>query len=391
MGSVDQGCFTLMSGNKDKQRMHLTLVIFSLSGLGGGMERSATNLVNSWAERGYEVSVLTLNSPDAVPLYPLANHIDVRALSLNQPATSKLTAIKEMIRSAWIIRKNIAELKPDAVVAFGDQTCVLTIAGCLGFGLPVIVAERTHPGHYAIGKGWGTLRSFLYPRAAALVAQTSDISKWYTDNLASPPVYVIPNSVMVAKSSSATEPQDERKTVLGVGMLTGVKRFELLIKVFSSLAAKFTMWDLIIYGEGPDRAKLEKLIEAEGLSGRVLLPGRVENIISCMKSADLFVLTSRTEGFPNALCEAMVSGLPVISFDCPSGPADIIRPGIDGILVSSGDGASLAKEMAGLMENERLRVELGSRAKELSERFSLEKVMGKWEDLIDAVVRGESK
>jgi len=384
MGTAHPG-FTLLTHNIEMKHIHLTLIIYSLSGTGGGMERAATTLVNAWSRRGYKVSLLTLDAPTAQPLYPLAEGVELCQLDINRPAANKLMAIKRMGLSVWTLRRTILRLETDVVVSFGDQTCILAIAGCLGLKIPVLAAERTHPAHYSLGRGWGTLRKWLYPHAAALVAQTSDLAEWYRENIPSVRTEVIPNPVLPSPIKHHPSCTGQKKTIAGAGLLAEVKQFDLLITAFEPLAAKHPQLNLVIYGDGPDRDKLQQLIIEKGLEGRVSLPGRVKNLSAHLARADMFVLTSRTEGFPNALCEAMACGLPVVAFACPSGPADIIRHGVDGFLVPPGDVEMLTAKTEELISNNDLMQLFSANASEIVSRFSLEQVLGKWDILIHEV------
>jgi len=165
-----------------------------------------------------------------------------------------------------------------------------------------------------------------------------------------------------------------------MGRLDHQKGFDLLIRAFAGLKENQRDWTVLILGEGPARIELEALRSNLRLDNRILMPGRIKNVHEVLQQADLFVMPSRYEGFPNALCEAMACGLPVICTDCPSGPREIIRHGIDGLLVANENIEALTSTMDQLMGSEAERNHLASRAPEVKQRFSLESVMQMWEE-----------
>ena len=138
----------------------------------------------------------------------------------------------------------------------------------------------------------------------------------------------------------------------------------------------------MILGDGSERDALTRKVEEYGSADRVYLPGNVKNVRSLLDRGDLLALSFGCEGFPNALCEAMACGLPVVSFDCPTGPRDIIRHGVDGLLVPPEDAAEVEKDLDTSMSNKEMREKMGVTAKEVVVRFSLEKVMRMWEELL---------
>jgi GalNAc-alpha-(1->4)-GalNAc-alpha-(1->3)-diNAcBac-PP-undecaprenol alpha-1,4-N-acetyl-D-galactosaminyltransferase len=158
-----------------------------------------------------------------------------------------------------------------------------------------------------------------------------------------------------------------------------------LLDAFSQVAGPFPEWQLSILGNGPLKEALEAKSRALKLAERVRFEGACTDPFSAMRAADVFVLSSRFEGFPNALTEAMACGLPVISFDCPCGPAEIIRHEVDGLLVPPEDVAALATALARLMASPQERQRLGARAPDVVVRFSKEKVLGMWEQVFDAL------
>jgi glycosyltransferase involved in cell wall biosynthesis len=142
----------------------------------------------------------------------------------------------------------------------------------------------------------------------------------------------------------------------------------------------------MILGDGDERFRLEQMALQLGIQDRVFLAGRVHNPTDYLRASDIFVLSSRHEGFPNALIEAMASGLPSIAADCPFGPGDIISNGIDGILVKNEDIHELSRAIDHLMGNDHIRKSMGSMAKQSSTRYNIDTIMAQWEDIIARVI-----
>jgi glycosyltransferase involved in cell wall biosynthesis len=170
--------------------------------------------------------------------------------------------------------------------------------------------------------------------------------------------------------------------VVSFGRLGPQKGFDVLLRAFAAVSPAHPDWELAIFGAGPDLESLRALAGDLGLQGRIRFPGRVKDPHAVMRCAGLYVLSSRFEGFPNALCEAMACGMPVIATDCPTGPREIITDGVDGLLVPNEDAAAMASAMDRLMGDEALRKELGSRASLIAARFSLDAVMSQWEAVL---------
>src|SRR2546423_7411804 len=160
-----------------------------------------------------------------------------------------------------------------------------------------------------------------------------------------------------------------------MGRFTQEKGFASLIRAFGVVACKHPEWTLEIWGDGPVREELVEVTRQHGLHDRVILPGYTSSPHERMRNADLFVLSSRTEGFPNVLCEALACGLPVVSFDCPCGPREIVRHGVDGVLVPNGDIDALAVALGEMMGDHQRRSSFASSAPEILERFGTQSVM----------------
>jgi GalNAc-alpha-(1->4)-GalNAc-alpha-(1->3)-diNAcBac-PP-undecaprenol alpha-1,4-N-acetyl-D-galactosaminyltransferase len=197
---------------------------------------------------------------------------------------------------------------------------------------------------------------------------------------------VIPNPVGYKRCSAPSPKQSPERLLVTLGRLSPQKQFDYLLRAFERCGSRHPEWSLQIIGEGPDRQRLEALAADLGIGRRVRFSGVVPEPETILCEADLFVLTSRYEGFPNALLEAMACGLPVVSFDCPSGPREIIRDGIDGLLVPAQDVDALTTAMDRLMADQEGRRALGRRALEVTERFGIDRVMAMWDSVITECV-----
>jgi glycosyltransferase involved in cell wall biosynthesis len=348
---------------------------------GGGAARVAAHLSGAWAEMGRKVTILTGDDGQRPPHYPL--HPSVAHLSLAWHATSRslLDGFWANLRRLARLRRAIRGLQPDLVVSFLDTINVRCLLATLGLGIPVLISERTDPHGRSLGLAWETLRLVTYSWSGALVVQSRHALSYFPPRLRAKGL-VIPNPVPPAPAAGAPSRRADRFSVATLGSLRSVKGHDQLIEAFALLADQFPSWDLWIHGEGPARDRLEAQVRCLHLEARVHLPGSTDQSTARLREADLFVLPSRTEGFPNALAEAMACGLPVISFDCASGPRELIRPEVDGMLVPAGDIPGLAVAMARLMADPAERERMAARAPEVVERFSTDKILDLWERAI---------
>jgi GalNAc-alpha-(1->4)-GalNAc-alpha-(1->3)-diNAcBac-PP-undecaprenol alpha-1,4-N-acetyl-D-galactosaminyltransferase len=379
-------------GRKSVRPLRVTFVISSL--VAGGAERVASLLCNAWADQGWSISIITLmeaGNPPFYELYPEVRHVSL-SLGTHDPEAETKGLIEGLIanlRRIRALRRTIRESRPDVVISFLDRTNIRCLCASVGLRFPVIVSERTDPGNRNIGWRWEVLRRATYPWAAAIVVQTERVLRRFPDRLHKR-THIIPNPVSVPPKPASEIPdapnQRQRHTIAGLGSLRPVKGFDLLLEAFAMVAKAHPSWSLTIWGDGPDRLGLESRAAALGLAGRVCLPGVTRRPFDALRGADLFVLPSRAEGFPNALLEAMAVGLAAISFDCQSGPADIIRDGVDGLLVPPEDIRSLAAALDRLMGDPTERWRLGNRGREVLDRFSLQKIKSLWENLIGQVI-----
>lgn len=366
-------------------------ILILVSDMGsGGAERVAANLVNAWAARGDSVTLLVTYSGRGECFYQLADNASLIYLADIAGCTGG--GLMNYYRRLKALRRIIRDLRVDVVVSFLTNVNVATLLAARGLGKPVIVAEHNYPPMQLIGTFWNTLRTLTYPYASRVVMLTSEGLDWLNNKIPRARGAVIPNSVSypLATSEPSLTPSEwvapERKLLLAVGRLHEQKGFDYLLMVFSELAAKHLDWDLVILGEGSLRETLESQIQTHGLEKRAYLPGRAGNVRDWYQRADLYVMSSRYEGFPMTLTEAMAYGCATVSYDCDTGPRDIIRHGVDGLLVSPvGDVPALASALDQLMRDNKTREHMGQRAIEVRTRYSLESILAMWDKLFDEV------
>jgi glycosyltransferase involved in cell wall biosynthesis len=339
-----------------------------------------SSLANEWAAE-HEVTIVTLDSVET-DFYLLDERIDRVALGVLRPSHSIFQYLVGNADRVRLLRRTIRSLQADAVVSFIDKMNVLVIVAAQGLDVPVVVSERSDPMRHDIGRFASFLRRLTYPRASAVVAQTDYVAEWVSHFVRAQRIQVIPNPVFeIPRAKLDVKLPDGAPLVVGVGRLVPVKGFDLLIDAFAEARAARTEWQLVIVGDGPDRSSLRERAHARGIGDAVHLVGRSAAVSEVMRRAELFVLSSRYEGFPNALIEAMAQELAVISFSCSAGPRRIIRDGVDGVLVKPGDAAALATTMGRIMDDPDLRRRLGVHARSVRSRFAHEKVLTQWDAL----------
>jgi len=359
--------------------MRITLIISSL--WGGGAERVASALANGWAEQGDEVSILTFDDQGG-QTYAVHEHVAIRCLGLYRPSSHVLQGLFRSLRRIRVLRRAIRKSGPHVIVSFGSQTNVLTLLATRWLGVPVIIKETVDPLHHDVGRLWSRLRRICYPLADVLVCATAaTVARFQA--IANVRGAAITNPVLIPSSCGTRQRNacTEGRTLVAMGRLVPQKGFDLLLQAFSQIADRHPEWSLTIIGKGPLQSELEQQRERLRLNERVRFPGELADPFPVLRAADLFVLTSRWETFGMALAEAMACGLPVVSFDCPDGPREIIRDGIDGVLVPPGDVDALAAALDRLMSDSQQRARLAERAPEVTERFSIQSILSLWQQL----------
>ncbi|MEO1340674.1 MAG: glycosyltransferase family 4 protein [Cyanobacteria bacterium J06635_13] len=366
--------------------MKITFVIPSIGC--GGAERVLVSLASGFIQHGYDVTVVTLSTEDR-DFYQLPSACSRLALGILGSSTGVLEAISNNIQRVSVLRKAIASTAPDLVVSFLRITNITTIMALLGSKYPLIVTEHNDLGSFSYGAVWETLRRLTYPFCTGIVSVSKGVDSGFTF-IPETKRAVIYNPILVRHGGIAEQLPPEvdphQNWLVSMGRLTKQKRFDLLLQAFSQIATHHPNWQLLILGKGELEDELLTMRDDLGLSGRVVFTGALSNPFSVLRQAKLFVMASENEGFPMAHGEALACGLPVVCTDCPSGPSEMIRQDIDGLLVPNRDVSALARAIESLMDDEPKRKALAARAPEVLERFGLDATVAEWEILIDELV-----
>ncbi|WP_289009580.1 glycosyltransferase family 4 protein [uncultured Thermomonospora sp.] len=385
-------------GERHGERVRVRILLQHAYGMGGTI-RTALNLAGHLAHR-YDVEVLSVIRKRREPFFavpPGVRIVDVddqtvrpgplgRLLArlpsaltpprdVTAPGVSLLTDLRlarallrgrtdVLIGTKPVHNMLIAEVAPRSVAAIGQDHMNLTA--------------------YRPWLRAGIARS--YPRLDLLAVLTHASVRGFTELLGErgPRVVRVPNAVPPLNGGMA---DPDRKVIITAGRLVPQKGYDLLIKAYAQVAAAHPDWRLRIFGSGRERRRLGRLIARHGLEEVVELCGPTGDLGAEMAKASVYVLSSRFEGMPMVVLEAMSKGLPVVAFDCPTGPAELIRHGHDGLLVPPRDVAALAAALDEIISDAALRRRMGENARRSAEAYRLPVIGARWEELIDRLVR----
>lgn len=362
-------------------------ILFVMADLrGGGAERVVITLANALHQEGHDVRIVLFHNLLA---YPGVLHEAI-------PIHAILTDGKPVAhRALRVLRSLISEASQSSIVIGGLEGWPTVLAWIAARITGRRVIAWVHIDLSIFSRTWSKLSRWLFRLPYRHVDAIVCVSKGVSDSLVqfarSPCLHasVIHNPLSLPQAGIPTQkPESGVPMVLAAGRLVNnQKGFDLLIHAHARLIHHGVPHKLVILGEGPDRRQLESLIAKGDISDTVLLPGFVRDIAPWYRDADIFVLSSRFEGLPTVLLEAMSFGLPVLATDCPHGPKEILGNNEYGDLVNADDVEALANGMERLITDPRYRYESGLRAKKRAENFRQEFVVPLWTQLFDQVVR----
>lgn len=339
---------------------------------GGGIERALSTLSSHFVERGHKVVYIACRA--GKHFYELNPQVIFREPSFVHTASSRLKLLN-YYKTIRFIRKQFKEFKPDTILSFGDIINPLALLANRGLNYPIYISDRISPKQY-LGRFKNFMKQITYHKATGIIAQSSFAAEYkrqvFGNNIN---LRVIPNSLRKIDSYDV----EKKNWVIGVGRLSHEKGYDRLIEAFAKIKGH-DEWNLVLVGDGPVREQLEQQAKTLGIENRVEFLGMRKDVDHLLSESKIYVIPSRCEGFPNALCEAMASPLPCIAFD--SIAADLIDNHVNGVIVTDGDIQGLADEMIALMDNEKIREKYAAEAIHIRERLDPEKIGDEFLDFI---------
>lgn len=340
-------------------KIKICLVIPSLRS--GGMERVMSELANYFSNKSeLEVHLICLSKNK---LFYSIN----QSVILHEPEFERSTWFIYSVKTLFYLRKNLKKLRPNTMLSFGETYNSFVLLSSIFLNLNIFVSDRSKP-----DKDWGIvhkyLRKILYPQAKGIISQTTYSKIFLQKETKHQNICVIPNPVDLENFSS----KEKKKIILNVGRLISTKKIEVLLEIFAK--AKQNDWKLWIVGDGPKRVQLEEIADRLGISTSVKFWGSQKDVALFYRQAAIFSFTSVSEGFPNAILEALASGLACISFDCVAGPSDLIQDGLNGFLIPEMDKETYLEKLQVLMDDKELRNQMGKIAFETSQNYHISKI-----------------
>lgn len=354
-------------------------ILFFVDDFMGGAGNVVQILSRELVLRGHGVTVC-LNKKTAETKHDISG---VKTVILSED-TKSVSLLKKYFCFIQKTRRLIKSEKPDVIISFLFGVSSIVGLSLTGMDIPLIVSERCNPHEVRPKHIWKALRRSAYKKASAVVVlfdafRSFENGRYLNKSVAIPnPIPFFPNSAYHIFNGDTV--------FVTLGNYRKVKGFDLLVEAFAILSKQHGKAKLLIYGMQTN-SDLPDKIRGLGLEDKIKLCGYANDIKAVFSAADAYVMPSRHEGFPNALCEAMAYGLPCAAFLCHEGIAELIQDGVNGVLAEKGNPESLAKAMLSLCKNPILLRRYGNEAMKISDLYSISSVTDQWEALIKNVIK----
>jgi GalNAc-alpha-(1->4)-GalNAc-alpha-(1->3)-diNAcBac-PP-undecaprenol alpha-1,4-N-acetyl-D-galactosaminyltransferase len=340
---------------------HLALITPSLAA--GGAERVIAQLAN-YLSRGSDLKITVVSLVTKEKFYSLPANVDFIEPDFQHQQFSRFVFT---VKTFNYLRKKLKLIKPDVLLSFGGKYNSFVLLAAYNSGIRCFVSDRSRP-TISYGKLLDFLNGIVYRTAYGIVAQTSISEKITRHRIGHPNIATIGNPITLPLE----EPLRRENIILNVGRFIPSKHQRLLVEYFA--AVRTGNWKLILVGDGDLMQETKKKALDLGIAEYVEFPGLVKNVSDYYKKARIFAFTSTSEGFPNALAEALATPLACISFNCIAGPSDLIEDGVSGFLVHEMDHDKYKQRLRVLMEDESQRRSFEAEARSRISNYSIEKI-----------------
>lgn len=334
----------------------------------GGAEHAMIRIANWLVERGWEVVIYLSNPGSENKIYKVNTRIRIVSYPNRQN-----TGLLRYIKHICFLHKTLVIESPEVLISMNSSQALDIWLGSCGIKVKRIACERSNPYISLKGTVWYYVKRIAAEFMDGYIFQTERASMYYSKRIRKR-MAIIPNMIEQNNENSYNVVS---RTILAVGNLRKVKRYDVLIEAFSSIKNKDIK--LIICGEGKERSKLQQIIQELSLEDRVWLVGSQDNLKPFYQDTCIYILSSEHEGMPNSLMEAMANGLPCISTDCPMGPRELIRNGENGILIEVNSRDQLTDRINQLLSDPDLRLKLSKNAFFINETNNIERIGKMWE------------
>jgi GalNAc-alpha-(1->4)-GalNAc-alpha-(1->3)-diNAcBac-PP-undecaprenol alpha-1,4-N-acetyl-D-galactosaminyltransferase len=349
-------------------------VIHSLQA--GGMERVMAEIVNHFVGLNkYSVHLI---------LYGIHRDVFFKidpSVKIHRPKFifSRRFRLVSTLRTLFFLRNELKKISPDAILSFGERWNNFVLLSTTGLAVPIYVSDRSQP-NLSLGVIHDALRCYLYPKSKGVIVQTEKARKIHSRMYSHNNVVVVPNPVR----QIAPGKWPRKKEILMVARLIESKQHDHLLSVFAKLTAPD--WKLVIIGCSNNQSGylgcLKKKAEELNVSNRVAFLGKIHDVETYYQSCAIFAFTSRSEGLPNAIIEAMSAGMPIVAYDCIAGPSELVQHGENGFLVPLGDKVTFQKRIQELIFDDKLQERFGKKSIELAKKYKASTICERFERVV---------
>lgn len=357
-----------------------SIVVFVPGGMmtPAGGERVIANLSNELTKKGYKIHIITFNGKNSY--YKIDDDVYIKSLDINKSKNYLFRKIQPLFYLKKY-RKIIKEIKPDIIIHSGVVAVIFSSLSLFGKKRNLTMMSWEHSSFFQpTYKILNILRNVFYPKLKTIVVLNKTDEIAYSNLFGSEKVKRISNPLPWKSKQNSNL---DEKVLIAVGRYQEVKGFDILLKIFKEINLNHPDWKLKIFGKDEGEKENLKVQAFElGISDNVEFNDPVENIKNEYLHSSIYVMTSRFESFGMVLLEAKECGLPIVSFDCESGPRDIINNGKDGYLVDYMNEYEFKNKVLSLIKDNELRKSFGKSAKIDAEAYSLEYIVSQWDELL---------